>query len=158
MFSLFTRSIPSTTHSSSITTTIEIVSISENLAPISIASTMEDDRSLSEVQETIEYLLDQCCNILPETLVIDQVISITTNSNSESKRERKILRLERRLNRLSRIIRELEEKDMSLDEMAHCDLYEVESNLKKQACQVNFFKFLFKNINQIFRFMLNFLN
>lgn len=62
----------------------------------------------------------------------------TVESNSESKHQRKIFRLEKRLNRLSRIIRELEEKEMSLDEMAHCDLYEVESNLKRQACQVNY--------------------
>jgi exonuclease VII small subunit len=84
--------------------------------------------SMSDVQETIEYLLDQCCNIVSETLI--------TSIPVESKRERKIIRLERRLSRLARIIRELEEKDMSLDEMAHCDLYEVESNLKKEACQV----------------------
>jgi exonuclease VII small subunit len=88
------------------------------------------------VQEAIEYILNQCCNILPETVVIDPVTSITTESNTESQRQRKILRLERRLSRLSKIIRELEEKDMSLDEMAHCDLYEVESNLKKEACEV----------------------
>ena len=88
------------------------------------------------MQQTIEHLLDQCCDILSGTLATDNVRSITTEPNSDSKHQRKILRLERRLSRLSRIIRELEEKDMSLDEMAHCDLYEVESNLKRQACQV----------------------
>ncbi len=88
------------------------------------------------MQEAIEYILNQCCNILSETVVIDPVTSITTESNTESQRQRKILRLERRLSRLSKVIRELEEKDMSLDEMAHCDLYEVESNLKKEACEV----------------------
>jgi exonuclease VII small subunit len=93
------------------------------IPPVTTTST-----SMSDVQETIEYLLDQCCNIVSETLV--------TSIPVESKRERKIIRLERRLSRLARIIRELEEKDMSLDEMAHCDLYEVESNLKKEACQV----------------------
>jgi len=135
-FSLFTRSIPSSIEpsnsSSSVITNIEYVSTDENLTPNPTESTIEYDISISEVQETLEYLLDQCCNILSETFVIDKIPSITTNS----KRQRKITRLERKLCRLSRIIRELEEKDMSLDEMAHCDLYEVESNLKKQACQV----------------------
>jgi hypothetical protein len=55
------------------------------------------------------------------------------------------------LNRLSRIIHELEEKDMSLDEMVHCDLYVVESNLKKQACEVisrhSSFNKIFKKTN-----------
>lgn len=79
--------------------------------------------------------------MLTETLAIDNARSATTEPSFDSKHQRKILRLERRLSRLSRIIRELEEKDMSLDEMAHCDLYEVESNLKRQACQVNFLFF-----------------
>ena len=87
------------------------------------------------MQETIVYLLDQCCNILHESLVIDQVISI----DEEDEHEEKIRRLERRLQRLSKVIRQLEEKEMSLDEMAHCDLYEVESNLKQKACQVRRF-------------------
>ena len=84
------------------------------------------------MQETLDYLLDQCSNIPSDTLVIDQVISLDTENNHE----RKIRRLEGRLHRLSKTIRELEEKEMSLDEMAHCDLYEVESNLKEQACEV----------------------
>lgn len=100
-------------------------------------------RSNFEVQETLAYLVDQCSNIPNETLVIDQVISLHTGSNHE----RKIRRLEQRLHRLSKIIQDLEEKEMSLDEMAHCDLYEVESNLKQQACQVRIFlrKRSFKN-------------
>jgi hypothetical protein len=32
---------------------------------------------------------------------------------------------------------------MSLDEMVHCDLYIVESNLKKQACHVILIKKIF---------------
>ncbi len=143
-FSLFIRSIPTSTFSSSITTTTELVSTVETLAR---PNPIQYSTSISEVQETIEYLIDQCCSILSETLVIDNVQSITTDLNSESKRQRRIMKLERRLHRLSRTIRELEEKDMSLDEMAHCDLYEVESNLKKEACQVNFF--FFKFINKI---------
>ncbi|CAF1496252.1 unnamed protein product, partial [Adineta steineri] len=45
-------------------------------------------------------------------------------------------KLERRLNSLSKMIRQLEEKDMSLDEMENCDLYKVESSLKKRACDM----------------------
>jgi len=117
----------------SIITTNELVfPTDENLPSNPIESTIEYDVSISEVQQAIEYLLDQCCNILSETFVIDKNPVIT----ADLKHQRKIRRLERRLNRLSKIIRELEEKEMTLDEMAHCDLYEVESNLKKQACQV----------------------
>jgi len=68
-------------------------------------------------------------------------LPITTDSvntsECEMKRERKILKLERRLSKLSKTIRQLEEKDMSLAEMEYCDLYHVESRLKKQACEVN---------------------
>ncbi len=107
------------------------------------------------VQETIEYLLDQCCKNLSEFNLskpahTDSTISLTTNSNSGSKHQRKIIKLERRLTRLSKVIRELEETDMSLDEMVHCDLYIVESNLKKQACQVILIKKSFlKNYTRI---------
>ena len=59
-----------------------------------------------------------------------------STSRSPMKNERKILKLENRLSRLSRVIRELEKREMSLDEMQHCDLYVVESNMKKQACEV----------------------
>lgn len=112
--------------------------------PCSSSSTIEilprlkqNEFSFVEVQETVEHLLDQCSNIVTETLVIDQVISI----GQENAHERKIRRLEKRLHRLSKVIRQLEEKEMSLDEMAHCDLYEVESNLKQKACRVgDFFK------------------
>lgn len=92
--------------------------------------------SMTEVQETLEHLLDQCCIISSETAT-----SVTVNipaTTIDSKHERKIKKLERRLVRISRMIRDLEEKDMSLEEMAHCDLYTVESNLKKQACEVGY--------------------
>jgi len=100
------------------------------------------------VQETIEHLLDQCCKNLSQFNLskpahTDSTISLTTNSNSVSQHQRKIIKLERRLARLSKVIRELEETDMSLDEMVHCDLYIVESNLKKQACQVILIKKIF---------------
>ncbi|CAF4698199.1 unnamed protein product, partial [Rotaria magnacalcarata] len=46
-------------------------------------------------------------------------------------------------------IRELEERDMSLVEMEHCDLYVVESNLKKEAYEVMCIDFMktFSNIH-----------
>ena len=125
----------------------ETISINENTTethPLeTLKSTIEYEVSIIAVQETIEYLLDQCCNIISEfnvqkTPCTNETLSIPSESNCERKRQRKIMKLERRLSRLSRIIRELEKKDMSLDEMAHCDLYVVESNLKKQACEVNF--------------------
>ena len=114
--------------------------------------------SMIEIQETLEYLLDQCCIIASESqisLTID-IPPVTIDSTHE----RKIKKLERRLIRISRMIRELEEKDMSLEEMAHCDLYTVESNLKKQACEVadskgNTYVSL---RNTIFRCMKNLLN
>ncbi|CAM4795239.1 unnamed protein product [Rotaria magnacalcarata] len=55
----------------------------------------------------------------------------TALDKMEAKKD--IRRLQRRLRLLSRTIRELEERDMSLVEMEHCDLYVVESNLKKEA-------------------------
>jgi predicted RNase H-like nuclease (RuvC/YqgF family) len=65
-------------------------------------------------------------------------LPITTDSvNTLEHREKKINKLERRLNSLSKTISKLEEKDMSLDEMEHCDLYNVESNLKKRAYEVS---------------------
>ncbi|CAF0747370.1 unnamed protein product [Adineta ricciae] len=97
-------------------------------------SKIEHRFSMIEIQETLEYLLDQCCIISSEP-----EISLTVDIPPEtidSTHERKIKKLERRLIRISRMIRELEEKDMSLEEMAHCDLYTVESNLKKQACEM----------------------
>jgi hypothetical protein len=139
MFAFIARTNPSLIQASncasSITTSTESISTNEILLP---NSTIEYDVSISDVQETIEHLLDQCCNILFEVNIskpsgIDAAPSITT---TESKHQRKINRLERKLHRLSRVIRELEEKDMSLDEMVHCDLYVVESNLKKQAYEV----------------------
>jgi vacuolar-type H+-ATPase subunit I/STV1 len=74
-------------------------------------------------------------------LKTNRELKTTTDSNNtserEMKREKKIRKLERRLSGLSKTIRELEEKDMSLAEMEHCDLYSVEANLKKQACEVS---------------------
>jgi hypothetical protein len=74
-------------------------------------------------------------------LEINNETRTTTDSNNtsenEMKREKKIRKLERRLSNLSKTIRELEAKDMSLAEMEYCDLYCVESRLKKQACEVN---------------------
>jgi vacuolar-type H+-ATPase subunit I/STV1 len=76
-----------------------------------------------------------------QVLKTNRELKTTTDSNNtserEMKREKKIRKLERRLSGLSKTIRELEEKDMSLAEMEHCDLYSVEANLKKQACEVS---------------------
>lgn len=68
-------------------------------------------------------------------------VQTTTTDNStldasEARRLKKIKKLERQLTRLAQVIQELEEKDMSLEEMEHCDLYLVESNLKRQAFEV----------------------
>ncbi|CAF1017939.1 unnamed protein product [Rotaria sordida] len=132
--------------SSSMTTNIANISVNETVittVPVNLSkSTIEYETSIGDVQETINHLLDKCCNILSESTLskpasLDNIISIRTHSTNDSRHQRKIIKLERRLHRLSRIIRELEEKDMSLDEMAHCDLYVVESNLKKQACEMH---------------------
>ena len=128
IFSSFARP----NHSPSITTTIESISTNE-IPPLQ--STIEYATSISEVQETIEYLLDQCCNILSE--VNTPQTSSIDNTSDYSKRQRKINKLEHRLHKLSKTIRELEEKDMSLEEMATCNLYVVESELKKQAYEVH---------------------
>jgi vacuolar-type H+-ATPase subunit I/STV1 len=76
-----------------------------------------------------------------QVLMTNRELKTTTDLNNtserEMKREKKIRKLERRLSGLSKTIRELEEKDMSLAEMEHCDLYSVEANLKKQACEVS---------------------
>lgn len=99
-----------------------------------VKSTIEFETSITDVQETIDHLIDQICTNLAKSS--DTKVHLNDDKTSNAKHQRKIIKLERRLSRLSRIIRELEEKDMSLDEMAHCDLYVVESNLKKQACEV----------------------
>lgn len=98
-----------------------------NPSPLPTTSIIEYEVSIVEVQETINVLLDQCCKIVDQTLV---------STSTKSKHEEKILKLERRLYRLSKTIRKLEETEMSLDEMGKCDLYEVEANLKQQACFV----------------------
>ncbi|CAF1503288.1 unnamed protein product [Adineta steineri] len=134
------------TISSITTTTVKFNLTNENTEQIllskSTESTIEFIPTISVIQEVIEYLLDQCCNIVSELNVsksphTDKVKLVNTDSNHGFKHQRKIIKLERRLSRLSRVIRELEEKDMSLDEMVHCDLYVVESNLKKQACEMH---------------------
>jgi len=85
---------------------------------------------------------------------LNEELKITTNSiniSKDEKKRKKIHKLERRLSNLSKVIRELEEKDLSLDEMRHSDLYVVESNLKKRAydvIQLNFFfKIFFNNLD-----------
>ncbi len=85
---------------------------------------------------------------------MNEELKITTNSiniSKDEKKRKKIHKLERILSNLSKVIRELEEKDLSLDEMRHSDLYVVESNLKKRAydvIQLNFFfKIVFNNLD-----------
>ncbi|CAF4484383.1 unnamed protein product [Rotaria socialis] len=142
-------------HSSSTTVSIDASSTVTSIKPIDAndniteaspvsppKSTIEYETSIAEVQETIDHLVDQCCTIVSvsiksRTHFFDNKVTTSTPLNSDRKNKRKVIKLERRLSRLSRIIRELEEKDMSLDEMAHCDLYVVESNLKKQACEIH---------------------
>jgi hypothetical protein len=71
-------------------------------------------------------------NVEQTTITTDSV----NQSDMELRRRKKIVKLEHRLSNLSRIIRELEEKELSLDEMRYSDLYLVESKLKKQAYDV----------------------
>ncbi|CAF2650534.1 unnamed protein product [Rotaria sp. Silwood2] len=101
--------------------------------------------STSTTEQTVEQLLDSCNNVALESnesklATTSQVSKITTDpmTTSEYKinREKKIKKLERQFRSLSKTIRELEKKDMSLDEMEHCDLYVVESNLKKRAYEI----------------------
>ncbi|CAF0861897.1 unnamed protein product [Adineta ricciae] len=120
---------------SSPSTTVSAETNSENDTTTMPAQSKTEHRFfMKEIQETLEYLLDQCCIISsePEISLTVDVPAVTIDSTHE----RKIKKLERRLIRISRMIRDLEEKDMSLEEMAHCDLYTVESNLKKQACEM----------------------
>jgi predicted RNase H-like nuclease (RuvC/YqgF family) len=99
--------------------------------------------STSASEQTVEQLLDSCNSIIAllnesQIPMTNTESTITTDSvNTFEQREKKIHKLERRLNSLSKTISKLEEKDMSLDEMEHCDLYHVESNLKKQAYEVS---------------------
>jgi exonuclease VII small subunit len=86
----------------------------------------------------------------PSKITTDSV----NQSDTEMKQTRKIRRLERRLSNLSRIIRELEEKELSLDEMRYSDIYQVESKLKKQAYDVMLiFLRVVSRINKLFRFI-----
>ena len=94
------------------------------------SDTTDDDLAFVTVQEVIDYLLDQCESIVPEST------AMTPDEMQEQKRQRRIAKLEVKLSRLSRLIRKLEETEMSLDDMAHGDLYQVEANLKKQAAEV----------------------
>lgn len=71
---------------------------------------------------------------LPEISHVESVAVYP--KDEERKRQRRITKLEKRLSRLANIIDKLEQKDMSLDEMEYCDLYVVESNFKRRACQV----------------------
>lgn len=109
--------------------------------------------------ETSDQSSDLCSNIfvilnespLP---IINEEPKINTDSNMELRRTNKITKLERRLSNLSRTIRELEEKDLSLDEMRYSDLYQVESNLKKQAYDViDSFSKIVSHIDSSFRFI-----
>ena len=97
-------------------------------------NTIEHDTSV----QTGDQSSDLCSNIF---LILNEASKITTDSvnhsDMELKRKNKIVKLERRLSNLSRLIRELEEKELSLDEMRYSDLYQVESNLKKQAYDVS---------------------
>ncbi|CAF0752709.1 unnamed protein product [Rotaria sp. Silwood1] len=111
----------------------------------SLAANNGSSISTSPEEQTVEQLLDSCNNIASESneyllLTRGQKLKITTDlmTTSECKinQEKKINKLERRLRSLSKTIRELEEKDMSLDEMEHCELYVIESNLKKRAYEV----------------------
>lgn len=83
-----------------------------------VKSTTEEKTSLMSICES------QLCEL---------TITICDN---EIKQKKKIRKLERKLSRLSKVIRELEGKELSLDEMRYSDLYVVEANLKKQAYEV----------------------
>ncbi|CAF0795216.1 unnamed protein product [Rotaria sordida] len=143
-----TRSIESVKTISSTNEKIGIISSKSSTTTSftsSLSTNNESSISTSAVKQTIEQLHNLCNNValelnesqLPTT---SQELKITTDpmSTSEYKiaRKKKINKLERRLRSLSKTIRELEGKDMSLDEMKHCDLYAVESNLKKRAYEI----------------------
>ncbi|CAF3637111.1 unnamed protein product [Rotaria sordida] len=143
-----TRSIESVKPISSTNEKIGIISSKSSTTTSftsSLSTNNESSISTSAVKQTIEQLHNLCNNValelnesqLPTT---SQELKITTDpmSTSEYKiaRKKKINKLERRLRSLSKTIRELEGKDMSLDEMKHCDLYAVESNLKKRAYEI----------------------
>ena len=95
------------------------------------SDTTDDDLASVVIQEVIDYLLEQCSSIEPDSA------AVTAEDMREKKRQRRITKLEGKLSRLSRLIRTLEETEMSLDDMADCDLYQVESNLKKRAAHVS---------------------
>ncbi|CAF0732682.1 unnamed protein product [Rotaria sordida] len=143
-----TRSIESVKPISSTNEKIGIISSKSSTTTSftsSLSTNNESSISTSAVEQTIEQLHNSCNNValelnesqLPTT---SQELKITTDpmSTSEYKiaRKKKINKLERRLRSLSKTIRELEGKDMSLDEMKHCDLYAVESNLKKRTYEI----------------------
>jgi len=97
------------------------------------------------VNQTINQPSNSCDNIFltsndSQLPITTEDSEITTNSVNiceyEIKQKKRISKLERRLSSLSKIIRELEEKDLSLDEMRFSDLYLIESNLKKRAYEV----------------------
>ncbi|UJR35949.1 hypothetical protein I4U23_028690 [Adineta vaga] len=131
-FSIQDTDLVETTLSTSRKTVIISSKCSTNTAVHLTSSTTEE--------QTVEQLLNSCndiCTIFDEARQpLRNVETQITPNPCELKREKKINKLQRRLTSLSKLIRELEEKDMSLDEMEHCDLYEVESSLKKQACEM----------------------
>lgn len=122
----------------------------ENEANV-ITSSLHIDKeitiSLANIDESInisESLESEQIDANPSTP--NQELQTINSMENNVKQQKKIRRLEKRLRILSKTIRALEQKDMSLDEMKNCDLYVVESNLKKRAYQVNRIHFLFKKL------------
>ena len=85
--------------------------------------------------DQIEVVLEKCTSSITIEMIPTTADQPST-SRQTMRNERKILKLENRLGRLSRLIRELEKQEMTLDEMQHCDLYVVESKFKKKAFEV----------------------
>ncbi|CAF1510318.1 unnamed protein product [Adineta ricciae] len=124
--------------------------ISTSTKTMIISSTSSTDSavhlsSLTSEEQTVEQLLRSCNDvftILDESRQVSKSVERRTTTEQlitnemVLQRKKKINKLERRLSRLSRVIRRLEKTDMSLDEMENCDLYEVESKLKKQAYEI----------------------
>ncbi|CAF4201986.1 unnamed protein product [Rotaria socialis] len=99
----------------------------------SIASVLCKNEAIAS-QSEVEQMTESKSPISNPKLKTSTDSTATVHDKMEP--EKKIRRLQRRLRLLSKTIRELEERDMSLVEMEHCDLYVVESNLKKQAYEV----------------------
>jgi len=129
------KTVPTSYTESSITISLKSLS----------STTDKQNISASSIEQTIDESLDSCSDIFlvlneSQLPITNEESKMTTNSVNiseyEIKRKKKISKLERRLSILSKTIRELEEKDLSLDEMRYSDLYLIESNLKKQAYEV----------------------